>query len=332
MPTIYDVAKNAGVSITTVSRVLNNPESVRAKTRQRIEQAMKDLNYTPNPSARSLNLGISSIVALVVPDISNPFYSEMARGAQDACDERGYHLLICSSDGKAAKEFQIIQGLARQRVDGVCMVHYLTDEASLRLLAESALPAVIIGSKPKEFNFDSVGTFGTGNALREIVSQLINSRRQRLAHIAGPVNSIVGKVRRQQYLQILDRFNLVPDDGLIVESDFTIAGGKNAALKLLALPEPPDMIFSANDMMAIGVFQALEEAKLRIPEDMSFFGCDDIFLAGLLRPAITSIHLPKYELGRQAAELLFERISHPEEPLRQLSLEARPIVRTSTEF
>lgn len=330
MTTIYDVARQAGVSITTVSRVLNNPNSVREETRQRIERAMEDLNYTPNPSARSLNLGISYLVALVVPDISNPFYSELARGAQDVCDREGYHLLISSSDGKAAKESEIIQGLARKRVDGVCMVHYSTDAASLRLLAEAELAAVIIGSKPKDFNFDSVGTFGTGNALREIVAKLTAGGRKRLAHLAGPDDSVVGVLRRRQYLQVLEKFDLARDDSLIAGGDFTIGGGKNAALKLLAAPNPPDMVFSANDMMAIGAFQAFEEAKLRIPEDIAFFGCDDIYVTGLLRPAITSIHLPKYEMGRQAAELLLERVAGPGNSIRQLSLEARPVFRSTT--
>jgi len=332
MPTIYDVASKAGVSITTVSRVLNGSGRVSQKTRERVEQVMQELNYIPSPSARSLNLGISRIIALVVPDISNPFYAEVARGVQDVCDRQGYNVFISSTDGRGEKERLCIEGVMQQRVDGVCIVRHRVSDDNLRLLVDAEVPTVAIGAAPEGVPMDNVGIFGTGAALKEIVTTLVRHGRRRLAHIGGPSYTSVGVRRRAQFEEMVAQFELGDARALFVESDFTVEGGRIAASRLLHKDPSPDMIFAANDTMAIGVLQAAESAGLKVPDDVAVFGCDDIQVASLLRPSLTTVRLPKYELGQQAANVLFDRIANRDQGLRTVSLEARVVHRESTDL
>lgn len=331
MATIYDVANRAGVSITTVSRVLNGG-NVSRKTREAVERAMAELKYVPNAAARTLPSGVSRIVAVIVPDISNPFYSELVRGVQDACDEASYGVMIWSTDGRADKEESCLLELSKQRVDGVFMVRYLADEGAFHLLSALSIPIVLAGKPSDEVATDSVGTFGTGKALRTLIGPLIVSGRKRLAHLAGPERAVVGTIRRKQYQMLLEHYGLEANPDWVVEGDFTQQGGRRAANKLLSLPERPDMVFAANDMMAIGLLEAAEELGVRIPEDVAVIGCDDIYIAGLLRPALSSVRMPKYELGKRGAELLLGRIANPAGPTRHLELEATPVARASTEL
>src|SRR5690606_9168052 len=173
---------------------------VRAETRRKVEEAMRKLKFVPNASARSLTLKSSRIVALIVPDISNPFYSELARGAQDVCDEHDYSLLIASTDGDPEKERLVLERLCQKQVDGLCMVRFLMDESNLRIPIEHRLPMVLIGAPSTSMpSLDNVGTFGTGRIVRQIVETLVVSGRRRLAHIAGPPHTVVGVGRRAQY-------------------------------------------------------------------------------------------------------------------------------------
>lgn len=330
IPTIYDVARLAGVSISTVSRVLNGSAKVSEETRRKVEEAMRVLNYRPHPAARGLTLGRTQLIALIVPDISNPFFAELAKGVQNVCDEHGYAVVIWSTDGRVERELKAIDSLPRQQVEGVCFFRHLTDDTAVRRLAEQRVPAVLVGSLPKGIALDSVGTFGTGAALIKIVDTLVAQGRKALAYISGPREAIVSQIRREHYLSAVRHFSLRADDDLIQETHFSREGGRAAALRLLSKDDRPDMIFAANDVLAAGALQAAHELNLRVPEDVAIFGCDDIELSSLLRPSLTTISLPKYEMGQKAAELVLARIQYPDTPWRHLSLEARPVFREST--
>lgn len=330
MPTIYDVAELAGVSITTVSRVLNDRQNVRPETRERVKEAVKALNYFPDPAARSLTLKNKSLIALIVPDISNPFYAEMARGVQDICDQQEYSLLISSTDGLMEKEKACIERLGQQLIDGICMVRYLADESNLALLENSRLPVVIIGSQPKSLTFDVVGTFGTGTALREILKGLISRGRCRIGYVGGPLDSLVGRIRLRQYKDAVSYYGMTIDDHLMAINDFSTEGGLVASLELLDSPKPPDVVFAANDVMAIGALKAARARGFEVPKDVAVIGCDDIDAASLLQPSLTSIRFPKYDLGKTAAELLFRRMSDGKGTIQQLSLQTKPVFREST--
>lgn len=303
---------------------------MRAETRLTVEKAMADLQYIPNPAARSLPSGVSRIVAVVVPDISNPFYAELVRGVQDACDAASFGVMIWSTDGRAEKEAACVAELGRQGVDGVYMVRYLGDVSAFHRLQASNIPIILAGSPSTTVEVDTIGTFGTGASLRELLTPLVLSGRRRLAHIAGPAEAIVGEVRRKQHKAAVRHFGLDFVEEWVVEGDFTREGGREAAKQLLAGPTVPDMVFTANDMMAIGLIEVANEAGMRVTEDLAIIGCDDIDVAGLLRPSLSTIRMPKYELGRKGAELLLQRLTDPSGPLRQLELEVKPIQREST--
>lgn len=330
MTTIYDVAKRAGVSITTVSRVLNDRGQVSEKTRIRVQQAMADLGYVPNPAARSLTLGVSQLIALVVPSITNSFYATLAKGLQDHCYAVGYNTVIANTDGDPEKEIECIETLLKKQIDGICFARYLEDEASLRLLAESQKSTVIIGAKPKDLEFDVVGVFGTGAALNEAIAQLKIAGKRRLGYIGGPPHTIVGTVRKRQYQFAVKKYDLSYEDALVAETDFTIEAGRKAAEEMLSLANPPDMFFAGNDLLAMGIFEALQNVGLNIPDDVAVIGCDDIELARLLKPSLTTIRLPQYLLGKKAGELLLERITNPGMAMKELSMEVRLIYRDST--
>lgn len=327
--TIYDVARVAGVSISTVSRVINGSPRVSEEKRRKVEEAIRLLNYRPNPAARGLTVGRTQLIALIVPDIANPFFGELARGVQNVCDEHGYAVVIWSTDGQVEKELAAIESIPRQQVEGVCYVRHLTDESGARRLAEGLVPTVLIGSLPQGLALDSVGTFGTGGAVIKILDHLVAQNRRRLAFISGPPESLVSQVRRAHYQAALQHFSLPADVGLVQETHFTREGGRSAARRLLSHSNRPDMIFAVNDVLAVGAMQAAHELGLRVPEDVAIFGCDDIELSGLLRPSLTTVSLPKYEMGQKAAELLLSRIQSPGTSLRHISLEVRPVFRES---
>lgn len=327
--TIYDVARVAGVSISTVSRVINGSPRVSEDKRRKVEEAIRLLNYRPHPAARGLTLGRTQLIALIVPDIANPFFGELARGVQNVCDEHGYAVVIWSTDGRVEKELEAIESIPRQQVEGVCYVRHLTDESGALHLVEERVPSVLVGSLPQGVTLDSVGTFGTGAALTKILDTLVAQGRKALAYISGPSESLVCQVRRTHYLAAVRHYSLPEADHLIQETHFTREGGRSAARRLLSREDRPDMIFAANDVLAAGALQAAHELDLRVPEDVAIFGCDDIELSALLRPSLTTISLPKYEMGQKAAELLLARIQTPNTPLRHISLETRPVFRES---
>lgn len=330
MATIYDVAQRAGVSITTVSRYLNDPTKVKQGTRRRIEEAIKELNYIPNEMARGLATRKSGLIAAVVPDIANPYFAEMVRGVQDVCAAAEYTLTICSTDGDPQREVKQVEGLISRRIDGVFLVRYSVDESSLDLLHESRIPVTLFGRRAPKYNFDTVGTHGTSKAVNEIVEHLVKQGRKHFAHIAGPSATIAGQVRREQFKQAIKNTNRrAKAVGVVEGASFSIKSGGAAMEKILSQGKP-DAVFAANDLMAIGALSALEEQGLRVPEDVAVFGVDDIEMAAYVRPRLTSIAVPKYELGRMAAEMLIARINAPDRPRVQTSIEVQPVYREST--
>ena len=310
--------------------MLNGSPQVSEEKRRKVEEAIRILNYRPHPAARGLTLGRTQLIALIVPDIANPFFGELARGVQNVCEQYGYAVVIWSTDGRVDRELKAIESIPRQQVEGVCFVRHLTDETSVRRLVEQRVPAVLVGSLPQGITLDSVGTFGTGAALSKILDTLVARGRRVLGYISGPSESLVSQVRREHYWSVVRRFALPVDDHLIQETHFTLEGGRMAARRLLSGSGRPDMIFAANDVLAAGALQAAHDLNLRVPQDVAIIGCDDIELAGLLRPSLTTISLPKYEMGQKAAELVLSRIQHPDTPWRHHSLEARPVYREST--
>lgn len=304
--TIAQVANLAGVSTTTVSHVLSGKRFVSEANRDRVHQAVRELGYRPNHVARNLRTRRSQMIAVIIPDIANPYYTALARGIADEVDGDAYGTYICNTDGLHEREQKFIQDVLDRGVDGVAMasVHVATDLVSeaVRL----GTPFTCVGGSIDLPDVDLV-TADDEEGSRAATSYLITRGAKRVAMIGGSAGS--GGGRDGGYRRALEEAGLPVRDDLVIAGDWTRRGGHDAMRELLTRNPRPDAVFCANDLMAIGAMDTVREAGLSIPGDISLVGFDDIDAASLVTPALTTVSNPSYDAGRAAGELLLERIS-----------------------
>lgn len=344
MPTIYDVATKAGVSTATVSRVLNGHPRVDSVMRQRVTEAVEELQYIPNGTARSLVTKQTRRVALLISDITNSFFAETARGAQDALDERGYQLLLANSDDQPSRELRSLATFAQMGVDGIliepAMPSTQSDSAQRanrnklsRQLEALGVPVVGFGPDRVTQTADIV-TIDEEQAGFKATDHLLGLGHLRIAMINGPAHSAVGSRRAAGYRQALARNSVVFDPDLMISTNFRRDAGFEAMRTILEWTKRPSAVFAADDLIAIGALQALKSAGLRVPQDVAIVCIGDVARTIDTDPALTSVVVPRgYELGRVGSQMLLERIvAKDQEPLsaRQVVLETRLVVRAST--
>lgn len=333
---ISDVAASAGVSIGTVSNVLNRPQVVALDTRARVEAAIEALGFVRNESARQLGSGRSRAIGLVVLDLRNPFFTDVARGAQEVTQEQGNAILIADSREDEATERANVELFVQQRVQGLLLAPSGAGEEAAALLVRARIPVVLIDRSSNTDGLCSVTVDDVrGGSLA--ISHLQELGHRRLAFVGGP----------SSLMQVTDRKagaerQLRPDASLLVisTSGLNVMQGRLAAETLLALPdsERPTAIFAANDLVALGVLQACYLNGLRVPQDMALIGYDDIDFAESAAVPLTSIRQPRQELGRAAAKLLFAEIADSGRPgttarpheHRSLQFQPSLVVRAST--
>ncbi len=310
-PTQADVARRAGLSQAMVSYVLNaSPTvSVPEETRARVLAAMHELDYVPNHTARSLRTSKTLTVASIIPDIANPFYPAFVRGIQDVADQHGYDLIMYNSDGAADKERKYLRSVEQGRVDGVVGVFFHAGARELAALLEQGIAVVRLEAMRKAAGILPLDNIFVDSlrAAQDAVTFLLQRGYRRIAMLGNTPGP--GEPRLQGYRQALQALALPVDEELIVCCDFTEAGGYGGTQPLLALTAPPDAIFAANDVMAMGALAAIHAAGMRTPDDIAVMGFDDIPLARLLSPPLTTVRQHQTQLGRRAAELLIERLS-----------------------
>jgi len=331
--TIYHVAERAGVSVATVSRMINGSGYVGTHARERIQAAMDALRFEPNGLARSLTTKQSELVALLLTDIANPFSAQIARGVQDIAQAAGYIPIICSADD-AAIELKTVRTLRHKRVDGLMLTptegeRNAENERVLHELCDRGLAMVCIGRRPVHPHADEVSTDTFGGA-RLAVAHLAALGHRRIAFIGGRFSRGIAMGRLGGYRQGLDEAGLPAPVQLVREGDLDEESGQREARALLALPQPPTAIFCVNDRTAFGVMAAVTAQGLRAPHDISIVGFDDIPLAGLVAPALTTVRQPAQELGRLAATFLLERIAHPDAPHQRSVLSCELVARQSS--
>ena len=304
---IYDVARESGVSVFTVSAVVNKKLHVGKKLRERVETAIRDLNYRPNLLARSLAKQKTQTIGMVVPDIANPFFPMVVRGAEDAAQKHGYNLLLCNSDDTQVKEESALELLLSKRVDGILLTKAACDfSPPLRqMIREVNIPIVLVMRTYPKLSKDAVITDDYQGAY-EAVSHLARAGRKRIGLIGGPVKVSNGKARWEGFRDALKANGLSYESKLVVEGDYRVESGYRGGNLLLA--HRPDGIYVANYLMTVGLLKAAEEMGLRCPEDFGLVSFDDYPWLGIFRPRLTTVELPKYQLGFQAAELLLDRI------------------------
>ncbi|MBS0897392.1 ribose operon transcriptional repressor RbsR [Pantoea dispersa] len=324
-----DVARLAGVSTSTVSHVINNNRFVSEQVRDRVEQAIRELNYAPSALARSLKIKQTRTIGMLLTASSNPFYSEVVRGVENSCYERGYSLILCNTEGDEERMNRSLETLMQKRVDGLLMMCTETHLPSADILNRyPSVPMVMMDWAP----FEGRGDIIQDNALLggELATQyLIDRGYTRIACIAGPLDKTPARLRLDGFHQAMAASGLAVPPGYVVDGDFEFQGGFNAMNQLLALDPPPQAVFTSNDAMAVGVYHALYQAGLRVPQDMAVMGYDNIELARYLTPPLSTIHQPKDELGELAIDTLIHRMSDPDASQQMLVLTPELVERGS---
>jgi len=329
MITIKDVAKYAGVSVATVSHVVNNTRFVSEETRKKVQTAMQELSYQPNAVARSLRRKESKIIGLVLPDNTNPYFAEIAWSIEYASRNQGYSVILCNSDGDIHKESTYINVLIEKQVDGIILVAAGDSTANFLKLQERHLPTVMVDRNTPSVNTDSVQI---DNAIYGEVAtaHLIKQGHKKIACITGPREVTPSFDRVDGYKKALKLANIPVREDYIVKGDFKPHGGYLAACRLLDVADPPTAIFACNDLMAYGVIHAATERKIHVPEHLSIVGFDDIYLSTYSNPPLTTIKQPRLEMGDEAVNALVLRMKNPERPARSILLNAELVVRSST--
>lgn len=326
-PTIIDVAKLAGVSKATVGRVVNGQDDiVSEETRLRVMSAIDELAYERNAIAGSLRTDKTYMVALSIPDITNPYWPEVARGVQDTLEAEGYAVMTVNSDWDADRELKYLKLVRRNRFDGLIINPASTDRSEFRDLT---IPIVMLGTGDRYPGYDSVGS-NSEDAQQEALEYLHRLGHHRIALIAGLSMRGRTMTRYHAYKDFLLSRGLPLDDSLVIHCDFTIQGGADAMARLLTLAEPPTAVFTANDIIAIGALQAAYASGWRVPEDVSILGMDDIYAAATTSPPLTTVRKPKYETGAAAAKLLLARINGDDSPVQTIKLPCLLVERGST--
>jgi LacI family transcriptional regulator len=310
--TIKDVARQAGVSVATVSRVLNDSGPVREETRERIREVAARLRYTPDVAARSLITRRTHTVGVVLPDLYGEFFSEVIRGIDRATQQRGYHMLVSSSHADAG-EFESALRAMRGRVDGLVVMAPDIDPAALAAIVPDALPVVMLGCAVGardggDATPDSITVDNAGGA-HAMTRHLLAHGHRRLAMLTGPAGNHDAAERLRGYRAALAEAGLAADPVYEVPGGFTEAGGEEGARALLALAPRPTAVFAANDAMAIGAMGAFRAAGVRVPDDVAVAGFDDIPIARYVTPALSSVRVDLGALGARAVGRLLRAVA-----------------------
>ncbi|MBP0597546.1 LacI family DNA-binding transcriptional regulator [Herbaspirillum sp. LeCh32-8] len=330
MSTIKDVARLAGVSYTTVSHVLNQTRPVSADARERVLRAVDELAYVPSALARSLRSKVTGSIGLIIPNNTNPYFSELARGIEDYCYEAGYSVILCNSDDDPDKQRDYLQVLQTKRCDGL-IIATLT-QTDLKPMSRLDIPTVLLDRAPKELDTDLVSTDNVlGGQLA--ARHLLDMQRRRVACIAGPAGLALSDERVQGLRGSLQEGGRQLDEADLLHADFSSTGGYHAAMQLLrrtGKEQRPDAIFCCNDMMAIGVLRAAGELQIEVPGALSVVGFDDIELAQFVHPPLTTVAQNTRRLGNLTAQFLLERIADPSLPARRETVTPQLQLRGST--
>ena len=330
---IRAVAARAGVSTGTVSKVLNQPETVREVTRNRVNAAIRELGYVRNESARQLRAGRSRTIGLVVLDVANPFFTDLARGVENEASRAGLAVILCNSDDQEQKEKRYLDLLEEHRVSGVLITPVDDAEAVAARLRQRGMPVVLVDSRSPSYGQCSVAVDDILGGDRAM-SYLIAEGHERIAYIAGPPSIRQVRDRLEGAVQALYRAGRSPEGLMVIQVDgLNVTGGQQAgaSIAVMSAPDRPTAVFCANDLIALGLLQEMTRNQIKVPEDISIVGYDDIDFAAAAAVPLTSVRQPRYQLGRTAARLLLDEAEDGElHQHRQVIFEPQLIVREST--
>lgn len=328
--TIKDIAQRANVSVATVSYVLNDTRFVSPERRARVLEAVEELGYRPNLVARSLRQSRTKTIGLIVPDNSNPFFAEIAKGVEDSGFEVGYSVMLCNSNAMPERELAYLEMLSAKQVDGIIFIATTAEVRHIRPLVEGGIPAVIFYRDSSDMDVDRF-TIDNNQAGYLATQHLIQLGHRHIACIQPASATTPSALRVTGFRRALEEHGLRCDEALMPRGDNLISGGQRIGAQLLASAHEFTAVYAGNDAMAIGCIRALRDHGLRVPGDVSVIGTDDIMLASVFEPALSTIAQPKYEAGRQAVQMLMDRLSGDyEDGPRQIQLDIQLVIRDST--
>jgi len=328
MPTLLDVAKRAGVSQMTVSRVVNGSALVGAETRARVEEALAETGYMPNMLARSLRSKRSDTIALLLPDMTNPFFTELAHGVEAAAREHSVTMILANSDENEDEEVRLIRVLLQRQVDGLLVVPAGSGDAALRLCRTQGVHLVCVDRRPQDPDVDVVRADSEGGTI-ELGRMLVGLGHRDMAILTGPASTMTAATRATAFRHALVEEAGLPEPPVFVGT-FSIEGGHAATLEAMAGTPRPTALFAANNFIALGALRALRELDLRVPEDVAVVGFDDLPEAMVMFPFITVAAQPAFEIGRQSVVMLLDRLADPDRPFEEVVLPTELVVRESS--
>lgn len=323
-----DVAKLANVSTSTVSRVLTKPEVVQKETREKVLKAIEELNYKPNLVARQFRRNETKIILVVVPNITEQFFSKILKGVDNVASKHGYQVLLCDTGNSIEKEREYINLLHQKQADGIILLTARVGRKELLGIAKQ-FPIVLACEYMDDVDIPTVSINNVSSA-RKMTEYLIQLNHRKIAHITGYMSGIISRDRLEGYKQALamNGIDCYPD--YIQEGDATIQSGYDQMIKLMSLELPPTAVFAHNDEMAIGAISAAKDIGLKVPQDVAIVGFDDLEMAMIIEPKLTTVHQPRYEIGRKAMELLLILIKEEKMKVKKFIMEYELIIRESS--
>ncbi len=325
--TIEDIARECNVSKSTVSRVLNNSPHVKSSTRKKVLEVMKKYNYTPNILARGLIAKKIGALGVIVSDITNPFHSLLVRGIGDICRTYGYSLFLCNTDGRVDEEIKHVRSLIQRSVDGIIFASIKLKDEGLEEAKKSGIPILLVGRLPEKeegFNYVIVDNELGGYMA---VNYLISLGHRKIAYLSGPWDTWPNIRRFEGYKRALEEAGLSIDKKYIFKGDFTLDTAYSIGTKILMMRDRPTSVFCANDMSAIGLLEACMELGVKVPEEMSIIGFDDIPLSSFRTIQLTTVSQSIYDQGALAGKILLEKLQNEDNTPTQLTLPPKLIIR-----
>ncbi|MCC7360681.1 MAG: LacI family DNA-binding transcriptional regulator [Anaerolineales bacterium] len=316
---MQEVARVAGVSNATVSRVLNNREHVSQATRERVQAAIEQLNYRPSRVARSLRVNRSRILGLLVSDIQNPFFTALARAVDDVAFQHQYTVFLCNSDENTGKEALYLDLMVSENVAGIIITPSRETDSPCQQLISQGLPMVAVDRRLLDVDIDTVVIDNVGGAYQLVTNMIADGHRD-IAAIVGSQTITTGRERYEGYLKALADHGLTPRPEMIFKVPPTESSGYQSALRLLQRPDRPTAIFTGNNLLTVGALRAVYELNLRVGEDIALGTFDEMSLMTLLLPDLNVVAQPTYEIGSVATQLLLNRIADPSLPTQQVVL------------
>jgi len=324
-----DIAKLAKVSPTTVSHVINETRFVMPETKRRVLEVMKKLKYQPNLLARSLATGKTHTIGLIISDIKNPFYPELVQGVEELAVKNDYNVFLCNTDYDIEKGLKSIGALIRKKIDGIIVASSQVDSSIINQLMDTDLNFVLVDWGKRNVNADSL-YFDYKVGMAEAIAHLASLGHRKIYFISGPKTLKTAEIRMRNFIDAVEKYRDNNLDYKILEGDHKIEGGLKAAQKILKGKVLPTAIVCSNDLTAIGAMKALKVGGIRIPDDMSIIGLDNIALTEIVSPALTTIELERYRIGKTAMELLLNRIKDKKLPKQTCIFKTKLVIREST--